>query len=243
MDWSSDFGADYQSTSNGTSAGSFAYFQPTPVPWATGFANIRTNDSISLDLARDFAPAAMLAHGQIDIAAGGALSPSIVHGFSQHFSSVSKTNQYGVSAGGELGGTFVFNGASAGTPVHWGVEWTITILNPTVRPHPTAEAYMRVDGNPQTTLRPNGPMGPDTVITGSSFGSTANNLLTFGFGSGMFDGAGDGVTPVELLFDVRVAFSDTAFSDIPDAVAVSAPGAAGLFGLALAALFRRRRRG
>lgn len=237
LDWSSDFGADWLMTTDSLDSPVMTSFPATPGPsWPLGFAD--ADRSVELALSRQVSGVAMDAHGLIQIAAAGPASSFVVHRIQQSSGMSGGSSLYGFSAETLMGGDFFFDGVSVATPLYWGVEWDLTILTPVeaLDRGPSGGAELRVNDLsvfvfPQATL-------VSQTISGGSFGATTSDRFRVSGLSNAFsgrDGAG------EILLDVRIAFSDTPFSDIPDAAPVPEPGTWALLGTGLVLMVRHRR--
>ncbi len=237
LDWSSDFGIDYQMTSD-NNPGLFVPNQllnPGPV-WNLG--SYEANRAVEMRLSRTLAADMALASaGRIEIGAAGAVGLGTVHNFNHHLTLASSSNQYGVSASALLNGDFLFSGVSVATPLYWGIEWSITIVDPDGQPTPNGLANLVIEDSellPQPYAY--GALGTARTITGSAFGSNTDGLFRVSSDSKL-ESTGFG----EMIWDLRIAFAGESFADIPDIVAVPVPGGLALFA-AVAALALGRRR-
>jgi hypothetical protein len=211
IDWSSDFGIDYVMHSNNPLES--IPVAPGPV-W--GFNSFEANRSLEMEVNREVIPdtSTLSAAGRIDIGSAGAVGLHNVHTMYHRQTLNSSAAQYGFSAATALQGQFLFSDVSAENPLYWGIEWTIkaaTYVAPANASRLTGYALLNVDG---ATISPD-PMPfsilGDRTLTGGLFGATTDGNFTLWTQSSlMFSG------DAELEWDIRVAFSNDAFNDIPD---------------------------
>ena len=234
LDWSSDFGPDYTVSTAGENAGG-PNFQPSEV-WPYG--ELHSSDSVTMHLERFLSGSLLSADGEIAIGPAGTPSPGTVHTFSHRLGSTAGTGTlYGFSMSSSLGGDFFFSGIDAEHPLYWGVEWTLTIANPAASSGAGLAELTLNDAKLNPPPLPGGALGASRTMSGAAFGSQSAGRFRI-----ISDGAltANPFAPDELAWEVRVAFSASPFSDIPDAVATPEPAALGLLLLGLAALVRRQ---
>lgn len=237
LDWSSDFGADWLMTSDSLDSPVMTSFPAAPGPsWPLDVGD--AGRSVELALSREVSGVAMDAHGLIQIGAAGPASTAVVHRIQQSSGMSGGSFFYGFSAATSMGGDFFFDGVSAATPLYWGVEWDLTILTPveSLGLGPAGGAELRVNDSPVLVF-PQATLVAQT-ITGGSFGATTSDRFRVsGLSTALSGREGAG----EILLDVRIAFSETPFSDIPDAAPVPEPGTWALLGTGLVLIVRHRR--
>ena len=238
LEWSSDFGIDYSMKSD-NDPGLFVPNQPlSPGPvWA--FGSVEAGRSVEMQLFRDLGGGISLgAHGLIEIGAAGPVGLGTVHRMHHTMLLANSSSQYGVGASGDLHGDFFFSGVSAASPLFWGIEWTLTLSRAPSDPAPNATALLGIDDQPATGPLPNQPFGPPRTLTGSVFGMNDDGSFRLTSLSDLaFAGAG------VLDWDIRIAFAEQAFTDIPDPpTGVPSPGTLALLGSSLLALGWARHR-
>jgi hypothetical protein len=236
LDWSSDHGLDYFITSDGQTSFSHANFYPAN-PWPFGLYD--TSRSVDMALSRSVSGVDLATEGRIEIGAGGVVTPAVVHQFRHDSSVTGGSFFYGFSESGMLGGDFLFSDVSASSPLYWGVEWDLRITNSQpVANGPRGYATLEIDDAPIYAFA-NQILGGTQTLSGGLFGSTTSNTLRFEDISGMLSG---GAGEAGFTVDVRIAFSGSEFSDIPDASEVPEPGTFLLCVSGLVAAVAARRR-